>query len=293
MNDNSAKSVVLAGVIFAGVMACASERPMLSGTPAAEASLELDELVAGKVDPETIVISADGPSTLTVYRPLGRSGQLPAMVVCPGGGYRELCDTYEGVDMAKWLMSRGIVACVLRYRLAPKWHKEAMLEDVRLALVTVRKRSHEWLVDPKKVGVLGFSAGGHLACMAGTAIGPDRADFMALVYPHVSMQMGLGHEHMRVAFLGPNYQAEDICRYSGECLVSDDTPQTFLAHARTDKVCSVEHSRRFAAAMRRHGRPVEFLELEAGEHGLGCGRGDQWHKWLNAFDGWLQDVRRR
>lgn len=264
---------------------------------AAAALLELDAIDSKNPGadsvPETVVLSGEGPSTLAVYRPAEQKGLAPAVVICPGGGYRELCDTYEGVDMAKWLTERGIVACVLRYRLAPKWHKEAMLEDVRSALACVRGHSKEWGVNPRKVGVLGFSAGGHLACMAGTLPGAERPDFMALVYPHVSMQTGLGHEHMRVAFLGPNYRAEDICRYSGECLVSDDTPRTFLAHARTDKVCSVEHSRRFAAAMRRRGRPVEFLELETGEHGLGCGKGDQWHKWLNAFDGWLQDVRRR
>ena len=263
----------------------------------AAALLELDAIeVVESADgqrPEAIVLSADGPSTLTVYRPFEQKGLSPAVVICPGGGYRELCDTYEGVDMAKWLAERGAVACVLRYRLAPKWHKEAMLEDVRLALAKVRNRAHEWLVDPKKVGVLGFSAGGHLACMAGTVLGSDRADFMALIYPHVSMQKGLGHEHMRVAFLGPNYRQEDICRYSGEDLVSNDTPQTFLVHSRTDKVCPVEHSRRFAATMREHGRPVEFLELESGEHGLGCGKGNLWNKWLKAFDIWMQDIRKR
>ena len=124
--------------------------------------------------------------------------------------------------------------------------------------------------------------------MAGTAPEDFRPDFMALVYPHVSMARGLGSERMRAAFLGPDYQDSEIDAYSGENRVTCDTPRTFLVHARTDEVCPVEHSRRFAAAMRAKGRPVEYLELESGRHGLGCGKGELWTAWLSAFDGWLQ-----
>lgn len=245
-------------------------------------SLQADE------NREVVVLSNDGPSTLTFYPALVKGRRTAAVVICPGGGYRELCDTYEGVDMARWLVARGVSAFVLRYRLSPRWHKDAMLADVRLALECVRRRADEWCVDAHKVGILGFSAGGHLACIAGTSFGPCGPDFMGLVYPHVSMTRGLGNEHMRRAFLGPEYGDAEIDRYSGEKLVSSNTPRTFLVHARTDEICSVEHSRKFVTAMRKNGRSVQYLELDSGRHGLGCGKGCVWSAWLNAFDAWLR-----
>lgn len=234
-----------------------------------------------------IVLSSGGESTLTPFLPVAGEDRVPAVVICPGGGYTELCATYEGDEMARWLAARGVAAFVLRYRLAPRWHKEAMLEDVRSALKCVRNRADVWRVDPRRVGVLGFSAGGHLACMAGILLDADRADFMALVYPHVSMRRGLGLEQMRKAFLGRDYREDDIERYSGEVLVSENTPRTFLVHSSTDEICSVEHSRLFAAAMRKHGCNIEYHELPSGRHGLGCGIGADWNLWLDAFEKWL------
>lgn len=244
--------------------------------------------VVSKEPVETVRLSADGEATLACYPMVVSSNLSAAVVICPGGGYRELCDTYEGVEMAKWLTARGIAAFVLRYRLSPRWHKDAMLADVRSALECVRRRAAEWRIDPRKVGVLGFSAGGHLACMAGTATESFHPDFMALVYPHVSMARGLGSEHMRMAFLGPGYPESEIEMYSGENRVTCDTPRTFIVHARTDEICPVEHSRRFVAVLQARGCPVEYVELPSGRHGLGCGTGVDWCAWLNAFDAWLR-----
>ena len=235
-----------------------------------------------------VQLSADGASDLTVYLPEGTAAPCAAIVICPGGGYKMLCDSYEGHDMAKWLVARGIAGAVLRYRLAPTYHKTEMMADVSAAFRTVRRHAAAWRIDPKRVGVLGFSAGGHLAAMAGLRPGDDRADFMALVYPHASMQTGLGSERMRQAFLGPNYSAADVDAYSAEKLVGEKLPKTFVVHARTDEICPVEHSRRLAAAMREKGGAVTYHELPSGRHGLGCGKGDDWSTWLNLFDGWLR-----
>ena len=233
---------------------------------------------------------AHGSAKLSTCLPAAKIGRTAAVVICPGGGYTTLCDTYEGDDMARWLVERGVAAFVLRYRLAPKYHGKEMLEDIREALCYVREHAEELNVDPHRVGVLGFSAGGHLACLAGTTDADWRADFMALVYAHISMAKDIGHGHMREKFLGAGATDEDIRQASGELLVDERTPPAFLVHARTDEVCSVEHSRRFAAAMRKKGRPVDYLELESGRHGLGCGRGEHWHKWLDAFEKWLREV---
>lgn len=240
---------------------------------------------------KVLPLSSDGSSSVAVYLPKEVVQPIAAVVVCPGGGYRKLCDSYEGHDMAKWLNARGIAGIVLNYRLAPKYHKEEMLADGYAALKLVRDHAPEWRIDPKRVGVLGFSAGGHLASMLGTLPNGNRADFMALVYPHTSMRKGLGHEHMREAFLGPNYTAADVEKYSAECQVTVETPPAFVVHARTDKVCDVAFSRTFVEAMRKVGRPVAYTELPKGAHGLGAGEGEDWAAWLEAFETWLKELK--
>jgi len=191
--------------------------------------------------------------------------------------------------MAKWLNARGIAGIVLHYRLAPKYHKEEMLADGYAALKLVRDHAAEWKIDPKRVGALGFSAGGHLASMLGVLPSENRVDFMALVYPHTSMRKGLGHEHMRESFLGPGYTEADAEKYSAECQVTAETPPAFVAHARTDQTCDIAFSRTFVDAMRKAGRPVSYTELPKGVHGLGAGRGEDWAAWLAAFEAWLKE----
>lgn len=236
-------------------------------------------------------LASDGSSSVTVYLPKEVDRPTAAVVVCPGGGYRMLCDTYEGHDMAKWLNARGIAGIVLHYRLTPKYHKDEMLADGYAALKLVRDHAAEWKIDPKRVGALGFSAGGHLASMLGVLPNVNRADFMALVYPHTSMRRGLGHEHMREAFLGPGYTEADAEKYSAELQVTGETPSAFVAHARTDKVCDVAFSRTFVEAMRTAGRPVSYTELPKGAHGLGAGKGEDWAAWLAAFETWLKESK--
>ena len=245
--------------------------------------------------------AADVPQ-ITVYlppeKPDGRA--TSAVLICPGGGYRRLCDSYEGHDLAKWLVARGVAGVVLTYRLAPKYDGRAIFADAKRAMRLVRTRAPGWRIDPTRLGAIGFSAGGHLAaCLATLSDDGDpaasdpverascRPDFVGLVYPYLTMGAEYGHEHMRTHFLGKDYTPALVKRFSLDEQVTDRTPPAFVAHARTDQVVNVEHSRRFVAAMKKHGRPVEYHELATGVHGLGAGKGPEWEQWTEAFAAYL------
>ncbi len=246
----------------------------------------------------------DAP-TVTVHLPPRVEGKGPcaAFLIFPGGGYRMLCDSYEGHDLAKWFNRRGIAGIVLKYRLAPKYDHRATYADAERAMRYARFHAAEWNIDPKRIGVIGFSAGGHLAGSLATLAGDGesaaadpvqrlsaRADYLALVYPYVSMGQELGHEHMRRDFLGAGYTDELVRCFSADLQITERTPAAFIAHARTDKVVDIRHSRNLVAAMKAKGRPVSYLELPRGEHGLGAGKGEDWNAWLTAFDRWLDET---
>ena len=244
---------------------------------------------------------ADVPQ-ITVYLPPERADgrATPAILICPGGGYRMLCDTYEGHDLAKWLVERGVAGIVLTYRLAPKYDHRAIFADAKRAMRLVRTRAPGWRIDPNRLGAIGFSAGGHLvACLAtlfddGDPAAADpveratcRPDFVALVYPYLTMGAEYGHEHMRTHFLGKDYTPELVKRFSLDEQVTARTPPAFVTHARTDQVVDIAHSRRFVAAMQKAGRPVEYHELATGVHGLGAGKGPEWKQWTDFFAAYL------
>lgn len=225
----------------------------------------------------TAETTQDSEPSLTIHfaRPEAATGA--AMVVCPGGGYRALMLTYEGHDVAEWLARHGVTAAVLRYRIHP-FGPEAAIADGRRAMRLLRSVAPERGIRPDRVGMLGFSAGGHLASCVATDWDrgrPDsedtverlscRPDFLALIYPSTTIGGG---------------------RPTEQC-VTAETPPTFLAHSVTDEIVPVEESRRFAAALRAHGVNVEYLELPNGPHGLGCGAGPLWEAWQTALLQWL------
>ncbi|HEY8561967.1 MAG TPA: alpha/beta hydrolase [Pyrinomonadaceae bacterium] len=204
-----------------------------------------------------------------------------AMLVCPGGGYARLSDVKEGSDVSKWLNSLGISAFVLKYRLGMRYHQPNQLLDAARALRTIRARAREWNLDEKRIGVLGFSAGGHLASTLGThfdagkpeAADPlDRAgsrpDLMVLIYPVITMGE-FAHQGSKKNLLGENASADLIELYSNELQVTKETPPTFLVHTMTDATVPVENSLLFAAALRKAGVPFEFHLYEQGPHGFG------------------------
>ena len=218
--------------------------------------------------------------TLTPYLAPKDKATGAAVIVCPGGGYQHLAD-HEGGPVAQWLNSVGVTAFVLKYRLGPTYHHPSQLQDAARAIRTVRARAKEWGLDPQRIGILGFSAGGHLAATAGThfaagqadALDPiervsSRPDLMILVYPVITMRDST-HGGSKVNLLGKDPSPELVALLSNEEQVTKETPPAFLVHTMTDTAVPVENSMMFAAALRKAGVPFEFHLYERGPHGFG------------------------
>jgi acetyl esterase/lipase len=204
---------------------------------------------------------------------------LPCVIVCPGGGYQRLAQ-HEGEPVAEWLNSIGISAFVLKYRVAPHRHPTP-LNDAKRAIRIVRSRAAEWGVDPNRIGILGFSAGGHVACSAGThydlgdagASDPierisSRPDLMVLCYPVISFGEH-AHQGSVHSLLGDEPTDELKRYYSNQLQVTPDTPPAFLWHTADDASVPVENSLMFASALSRNGVPFDLHCYESGRHGLG------------------------
>lgn len=241
---------------------------------------------------------ADKPA-LTIHLPAPEKANGAAIVICPGGGYGALMMSYEGNDIAKWLNAQGIAGIVLQYRIHPYQHP-APLMDAKRALRTVRAHAADWKIDPQRIGIMGFSAGGHVASTLGTHFDSGdsksadpiermdcRPDFMVLIYPVISMGP-TAHAGSRENLMGKNPPPELIELLSNDKQVTEKTPPAFLAHSKLDKVVSVEDSRIFDAALKAHGVASEFLELPTGDHGLGCGVGPLWTEWQAKCLEWLK-----
>jgi acetyl esterase/lipase len=237
---------------------------------------------------------------LTVHRPAAPNGA--AVVICPGGGYGGLVTEGEGHGIARWLNAHGITGLVLEYRL-PAGRPMVPLLDAQRALRTARANAKDWGIDPGQIGIIGFSAGGHLASTAATHFDDGqpaaedpverlgcRPDFAILVYPVITMGEQ-GHAGSRANLLGPSPSAELIERFSNERQVAPRTPPTYLAHAVDDRVVPAEHSRMFLAALRQHSVPAEYLELPSGDHGLNGYKGPMWDAWQAGSLKWLAEQK--
>lgn len=224
--------------------------------------------------------------TITVFPAPADKSTGAAVVICPGGGYGFLATEHEGTEVANWLNSIGVTGVVLKYRLGPKYKHPAMLNDAQRAIRTVRAKASEWKLDPKKIGILGFSAGGHLASTAATHFDAGksdaedpidrqscRPDFAVLVYPVIALSTPFGHSGSLKNLLGENPSKELIDTLSNEKQVTKETPPTFLAHTWADTGVPPENSLLFAAALRQAGVPCELHLFEKGVHGLGLGTG--------------------
>lgn len=224
--------------------------------------------------------------TITVYPAAAGKGPAAAIVVCPGGGYGGLA-AHEAEPIAKWLNSIGITGVVLKYRLGPRYHHPAPLQDAQRAIRTVRARAGEWNIDPKRVGILGFSAGGHLAATAstqftpGTAVNPDgvegqssRPSLSVLVYPVITMTDPHTHAGSRKNLLGESPTAEQIAAMSAEKRVTERTPPAFIFHTADDPAVPVENALMYAEALRKSGVSFELHVYEHGRHGVGLAGND-------------------
>lgn len=237
---------------------------------------------------------------ITVHRPLKGNGA--AVVICPGGGYRGLVTGGEGHGIAKWLNRHGIAGVVLEYRM-PSGRPFVPLLDAQRALRIVRNHAADWKLDPTRIGIMGFSAGGHLASTAGTHFdngNPDatdavdrqncRPDFMILVYPVVTMG-GETHSGSRINLLGKDASRELVELFSNEKQVTPRTPPTFLAHALDDKSVTPANSRAFYEALKSHEIPAKYLELPSGGHGLNGYQGPMWDAWQKQSLEWLAELK--
>ncbi|HEX4070915.1 MAG TPA: alpha/beta hydrolase [Planctomycetaceae bacterium] len=234
---------------------------------------------------------------ITVHRPRVANGA--AVVICPGGGYHVKMMEPEGHGIARWLNRHGITGVVLDYRL-PAGRPYVPLLDAQRAIRMVRANSREWNLDPARIGVMGFSAGGHLASTAAThfddgnlsAADPIngvscRPDFAILIYPVIKMGETTTHKGSQANLLGSAPPPELVRLFSNEKQVTSRTPPTFLAHALNDTVVPPDNSRAFHQALLDHNIASEFLELPSGGHGLNGYKGPMWDAWQEKSLEWL------
>jgi acetyl esterase/lipase len=245
--------------------------------------------------------------TLTIYPAPEGSNTSTAMVVFPGGGYRNLAVNHEGRDIAAWLNARGITALVLHYRLGPRYRHPSMLQDAQRALRLARSKAGELGYRKDRIGVWGFSAGGHLAATISTHFDGGkpgssdtieregcRPDFAVLAYPVISFRPEVAHSGSRRNLLGSDPDPALVTSLSNETQVTAETPPTFLFHTGNDPGVPVENSLLYYSALRKHGVAAELHVYEDGRHGVGLAPFhpilSTWPKrledWMR-FHGWL------
>jgi acetyl esterase/lipase len=242
----------------------------------------------------------DANAWITVHRPAGKSSQT-AIVICPGGGYGGLVVEPEGHGIATWLNKNGITGVVLEYRL-PKGRHAVPLLDAQRAIRTVRSNAKDWDLSAEKIGIMGFSAGGHLASTAATHFDNGdasaanvivqtscRPDFAILVYPVVTFLGDKTHAGTKTNLLGKEPSPDLVKLYSNELQVTPRTPPMFLAHALDDKPVPPENSRALFAALQANKVPAKYLELPSGGHGLNGYKGPMWDAWQEQSLAWLKE----
>ncbi len=243
----------------------------------------------------------DAKTTITIFRPEKPNGT--AFVITPGGGYGRVVKG-EGAPIAKWLNTHGITGVVLDYRL-PKGNPHRPLSDVKHAIRMTRQRAADWNLKPDQIGIIGFSAGGHLASMAATKydLGDDnssdpiqrqssRPDFAILVYPVITMGEGT-HQGSRKNLLGSAPDQDLIKLYSNELHITAKTPPTYLTHAIDDHVVPASNSERFHQALVVRKVATKYLPLPRGGHGLNGYKGPMWDAWQAQSMEWLSALLKK
>lgn len=275
---------------------------MLTLTVHAADDMPKIELLWPKGAPGAVGAEERDKPSLTIYLPPADKANGTAVVVCPGGGYGGLAISHEGKDPADWLTRRGIAAFVLRYRLGPRYRHPAPLQDVQRALRLVRSRAKEWSLDPKRIGIWGFSAGGHLASTLATHFDdgkPDtddpierascRPDFAILCYPVITLRPPFTHGGSRRNLLGDKPDEALVVSLCNDEQVTAKTPPTFLFHTNEDKAVPSENSILFYQALRKNKVPVELHIYENGVHGVGLGTGrGAVSAWPEQLAAWLK-----
>jgi acetyl esterase/lipase len=240
--------------------------------------------------------------TLTVYMPPNTTGPMTAVIIAPGGSYRALSMNLEGRAPANFLNSIGVAAFVLKYRLGPRYHHPVELGDAQRAIRMVRARAGEWHIAPDRIGIMGFSAGGHLASTASTHFDSgdanasdsidrvgSRPDFAVLGYPVVSMTEAWTHQGSKTNLLGDHPDPALARNLSNEMKVTAQTPPTFIYQTNADTVVPAENSIAYFLSLRKAGVPAEMHIFRNGPHGTGLGMTDSaLSEWPRLLANWLR-----
>jgi acetyl esterase/lipase len=241
--------------------------------------------------------------TLDYYPALSDKSNGTAVIICPGGAYKALAYRHEGYQVAAWLNSLGITAFVLKYRLPNDSimidKTVGPLQDAQEAIRLVRRHAREWNITPNKIGVIGFSAGGHLASTISTHFNEKvydvndstsaRPDFSLLIYPVISMDTMITHRGSRDNLLGKNPNRDLVRRFSNDLQVNEHTPPAFIVHSMDDRVVPVQNSINYGLALNKFDIPAELHIYETGGHGYGLGRSDDTESsWPEACKKWLK-----
>lgn len=247
--------------------------------------------------------TADIP-TVTVFLPDDGEATGTGVVVFPGGGYSHLAVDHEGYAVARWLNEIGVAAFVVRYRLGERYRHPAQINDAHRAIRMVRANAAKWGVRTDRIGVLGFSAGGHLASTAGTHFGSahpgagnpldrpaTRPDFMVLVYPVITMQMDYTHRGSRFHLLGENPDRVLVSRLSNELQVSPETPPAFIVHGSNDRAVPVQNSIQFYRSLLDYGVSAEMHLFADGPHGFGLAPDNPvLSRWPEMCERWMRSM---
>lgn len=228
--------------------------------------------------------------SITVYRPAKPNGM--AIIMCPGGGYARLAMNHEGHDMAAWFMAQGITYAVLKYRM-PNEHYEVPLSDAEQAIRLMRKHAKEWNINPNRIGIMGASAGGHLAASLATLYGSDatRPDFQILFYPVISMLKSVTHGGSRRNLLGENPSTELEQKYSLERQVSPKTPQAFIMLSADDGAVPPINGIGYFLSLREQKVPATLHVYPTGGHGWGFRDNFTYKRqWTDELEKWLRET---
>jgi len=241
--------------------------------------------------------------SLYVFLPPVDKATGTAVLIFPGGGYTALAFNHEGYAIARWLSDKGIAGIILKYRLPSdlimKDKSIGPLQDAQEAMRTIRRNASKWNIDPHKIGVIGFSAGGHLASTLSTHYDEivyevtdtvsARPDFSLLIYPVITMDSSFTHAGSRRNLIGENPSEEKIIRFSNELQVNDKTPPAFLVHSGDDKSVPVKNSIVYYEALQKNNVPSELHIFQKGGHGYGMAGGrDTQSAWPDLCLNWMK-----
>lgn len=241
--------------------------------------------------------------TLTVCLPPKAKATGAAVLICPGGGYGALAFNHEGNDIAKWLNDNGIAGIILKYRLPSdlimKDKSIGPLQDAQEAMRTIRRNAKAWNIDPSKIGVIGFSAGGHFASTLSTHFDEKvydvrdnisaRPDFSILMYPVITMDASFTHMGSRINLIGENPSEEAVRHFSNELQINEKTPPAFLVHSADDKVVPVKNSMAYYEGLVKYNIPSELHIFQKGGHGYGLAvNGETQSAWPQLCLRWIK-----